>query len=305
MSRIHFSCLVGLVLLVGLAGGQQDPATKVLPTADGPSSVRADPFLGSKGGDEREVAAIKLCWCPPGRFRMGSPPDESERRPDEGQVDVTLTKGFWMGKFGVTQSQWKRVVGKLPGELTAEGGEGADLPVYNVNYAEAEAFCAKLTELGHQSGDLPTGWVFRLPTEAQREYACRAGTKTATAFGDKLSSKQANFQGKPYNGAENGPSLNRATKVGSYPANAWGLHDMQGNVCEWCRDWYHEKLPGGVDPDLSSMKGTKNRDGSFSRTRRGGAWCDDGWACRSALRQRFEPERRYDHIGFRVAVVQQ
>jgi formylglycine-generating enzyme required for sulfatase activity len=91
--------------------------------------------------------------------------------------------------------------------------------------------------------------------------------------------------------------------VGSYPANAWGLHDMQGNVCEWCRDWYHPKLPGGDDPDLSSIKGPMNRDGTFSRVRRGGAWCDDGWACRSAFRQRFEPERRYDHIGFRVAVV--
>jgi formylglycine-generating enzyme len=197
------------------------------------------------------------------------------------------------------------VVGKLPGELTAAGGEGDDLPVYNVNYAEAEAFCLQLTQRGRQAGDLPAGYSCRLPTDAQREYACRAGTTTATAFGDRLSSKQANFQGKPYNGAEPGPSLNRATKVGSYPANAWGLYDMQGNVCEWCRDWYHPKLPGGDDPDLSSVKGAMNRDGTFSRVRRGGAWCDDGWACRSAFRQRFEPERRYDHIGFRVAVVPQ
>jgi formylglycine-generating enzyme required for sulfatase activity len=295
--------LVGLLLAVGLTGCQRDAATIVAPAGDGPAPVRSDPFLGSKGGDEREVAGVKLCWCPPGRFRMGSPPDEPERRPDEAQVEVTLTKGFWMGKYGVTQGQWKRVVGKLPGELTAAGGEGDELPVYNVNYAEAEAFCLKLTHLGRQSRDLPTGWAFRLPTEAQREYACRAGTKTATAFGDKLSSKQANFQGRPYNGADKGPSLKRATKVGSYAANAWGLHDMHANVCEWCRDWYHPKLPGGDDPDLSSIKGPMNRDGTFSRVRRGGAWCDDGWACRSAFRQRFEPERRYDHIGFRVAVV--
>jgi formylglycine-generating enzyme required for sulfatase activity len=162
--------------------------------------------------------------------------------------------------------------------------------------ATAGTFCRKLTELGRKSGDLPNGWEFRLPTEAQWEYACRAGTTTATAVGDKLSSRQANFQGKPYNGAEKGPSLKRAAKVGSYPANAWGLHDMHGNVYEWCRDWYHRKLPGGDDPDLSSRKGT-------SRVRRGGAWCDDGWPCRSAFRLRFEPERRYDHIGFRVAAV--
>jgi formylglycine-generating enzyme required for sulfatase activity len=236
---------------------------------------------------------------------MGSPPGEPDRLPNEAQVEVTLTRGFWMGKYSVTQGHWKRVSGKFPGELTAAGGEGDDLPVYNVNYAEAETFCLQLTKLGRQSGDLPAGWEFRLPTEAQREYACRAGTKTATAFGDQLSSKQSNFQGKPYNGAEKAPSLNRAAKVGSYPANPWGLHDMQGNVCEWCRDWYHPQLPGGDDPDLSSIKGPMNRDGTFSRVRRGGAWCDDGWAHRSAFRQRFEPERRFDHIGFRVVLVPQ
>ena len=296
-------CWLGLFIIAGLVRDHYDTPRNKQFVSNSKYQVPASSFLGSRAGDEREVAGIKLCWCPPGRFRMGSPPDEPERRPDEEQVEVTLTKGFWMGKYEVTQGQWKRVVGKLPGELTAPGGEGDDLPVYNVNYAEAEAFCRKLTELGRKSGDLPAGWEFRLPTEAQWEYACRAGTTTATSFGDKLSSKQANFQGKPYNGAEEGPSLKRAAKVGSYPANAWGLHDMHGNVFEWCRDWYHAKLPGGNDPDLSSVKGTMNRDGTFSRSRRGGAWTDDGWACRSAFRLRFEPERRYDHIGFRVVAV--
>jgi formylglycine-generating enzyme required for sulfatase activity len=234
---------------------------------------------------------------------MGSPPDEPERRPGEDQVEVTLTKGFWAGKYEVTQGQWKQVVGKLPGELTAAGGEGEDLPVYNVNYAEAQGFCRRLTEQAVDAGDMHKEWEFRLPTEAQWEYACRAGTTTATAFGGKLSSKQANFQGKPYNGAEEGPKLRRAAKVGSYPPNHWCIHDMHGNVVEWCRDWYHAKLPGGIDPDLSSVKGTMNANGTFSRSRRGSAWTDDGWASRSAFRQRFEPDRRYDHIGFRVVAV--
>jgi len=263
-------------------------------------------FDGGKAGDEREVSGIKLCWCPPGKFTMGSPRSEPERRPDEDQVEVTLTQGFWTAKYETTQGQWKRIVGKLPGEFTAELPEGEDIPVGNVNFAEAEAFCLKLTEICRKSGDLPEDWEFRLPTEAQWEYACRAGTTTATSFGDKISSKQANFSGKPYNGAELGPSLNRATKVGSYPANPWGLHDMHGNTCEWCRDWYHAKLPGGIDPDLYTAKATalKNRTGDYSRSRRGGTWADEGWPNRSAFRQRFEPERRYDHIGFRVVAVQ-
>jgi len=272
------------------------------PSHDQPPAF-AESFRGSHAGEQREVAGIKLCWCPPGKFLMGSPPNEPERRPDETQVEVTLTKGFWMAKYEVTQGDWKHFVGKLPGAFTAELPEGDDLPVGNVNYAETGEFCRMLTEKAHASGELPKDWEFRLPTEAQWEYACRAGTTTATSFGDKLSSKQANFKGKPYNGAEPGPSPGRAVKVGSYPANPWGLHDMHGNTYEWCRDWYYAKLPGGVDPDLSSAPGTPNRDATYSRVRRGGAWTDDGWVCRSAFRVRFEPERRYDHIGFRVVVV--
>src|SRR5262249_13821616 len=154
----------------------------------------------------------------------------------------------------VTQGDWKRIVGTLPGELTAELPAGDDYPVGNVNFAEAEAFCRKLTEMARRSGELPAGWEFRLPTEAQWEYACRAGTTTATAFGDRLSNTQANFKGKPYNGAEAGPSPGKAAVVGSYTANPWGLHDMHGNTYEWCRDWYHATLPGGVDPDLHDAR---------------------------------------------------
>jgi len=260
-------------------------------------------FLGVKAGDERAVGGVKLCWCPPGRFMMGSPPGEPERRAGEDQVEVTLTRGFWVGKYEVTQGQWKRVVGEFPGKLTA--GAGDDFPVYDITFAEAEAFCRKLTEQARTAGDLPKEWEFRLPTEAQWEYACRAGTMTATSFGDSLSSKQANFQGEPYNGGEPGPSLKRAAPVGSYPANPWGVHDMHGNVFEWCRDWYHAKLPGGADPDFYFAKTAAqvNRTGGVSRVRRGGCWADEGWPCRSAFRLRFEPERHHDHIGFRVVAV--
>src|SRR5207249_1098443 len=131
-----------------------------------------DAFSGSKAGDEREVDGVRLCWCPPGKFEMGSPPDEPRRRPDEARVEVTFTKGFWVGKFEVTQGQWKRLVGEFPAALTA--GQGDDFPIYSVDFAEAETFCRVLTERAHASGELPKGWEIRLPTEAQWEYACRA-----------------------------------------------------------------------------------------------------------------------------------
>ena len=297
-----FSLYSRILLALAILVGNECHAAQPI---DGQHEKANDSFLGAKAGAEWVVSGVKLCWCPPGKFSMGSPRNEPERRPGEDQVEVTLTKGFWMAKYEATQAEWKRVFGKLPGELTVELPEGDDLPVGNVNFAEVEAFCEKLTELARKSGEFPKDWEFRLPTEAQWEYACRAGTTTATSFGDKINSKQANFTGKPYNGGEAGPSLSRATKVGSYPANAWGLHDMHGNICEWCRDWFHEKLPGGVDPDLHDAKSTaqKNRTGDYSRSRRGGTWADPGWPCRSAFRQRFEPERRYDHIGFRGVAV--
>jgi formylglycine-generating enzyme required for sulfatase activity len=291
----------GLFLTTGLLAQPYGALTNAPAMMVGPPQAQAALFVGSRAGDGREIDGMALRWCPPGRFRMGSPPSEPDRRPDEAQVDVTLTQGFWMGQYEVTQGQWRRIVGALPGGVA--DGEGNDLPVHSVNYAEAGEFCRRLTERAHASGELPREWEFRLPTEAQWEYACRAGTTTATAFGDKLSANQANFSGKPYNGAEKGPSLNRAAPVGRYAPNAWGLHDMHGNAFEWCRDWYHARLPGGVDPDLSSVKGTMNRDGTYSRVRRGGAWNDDGMYCRSAFRLRYEPERRSDHIGFRVAAV--
>ena len=128
MSRTCSGRWAGPRLMAGLIGCHREAATTALPAGDKVSEAGANSFVGSKAGDDREVAGIKLCWCPPGQFLMGSPPGEPERRPDEDQVEVTLTKGFWMAKYEVTQGQWKRVIGKLPGELTAELPEGDDLP---------------------------------------------------------------------------------------------------------------------------------------------------------------------------------
>lgn len=264
-----------------------------------PSSSSAEE---RRAGEEREIAGVKFCWCPAGQFKMGSPLSEPGHRWDEAQVDVRLSRGFWMAKYETTQDDWRAAVGQeLPGGVQYEGEK---IPIHSVNYIEAGEYCRRLTELARSRGDLPANWEVRLPTEAEWEYACRAGTTTATVYGDSITSQQANFKGPSYNTDVQGPMLNRAVKVGSYAPNGWGICDMHGNQFEWTLDWYHTTLPGGVDPDLSQKKGAQNRDGTYSRVRRGGAFVEQGWVCRSACRLRFEPERRSDHIGFRVAAVE-
>ncbi len=253
---------------------------------------------------------MKFRWCPAGQFMMGSPKTEPERLDREGPVTVSLTRGFWIAQYEVTQEEWQTLMvttiahqqpkAKYP-ELY---GQGARYPTYFVSHDEATEFCRELTTSEREAGRLPEGWEFRLPTEAQWEYACRAGTTTATAFGDNLSSKQANFDGSnPYNGAAKGLSLQKTCEVGSYQANAWGLHDMHGNVFEWCRDWYARTLPGGRDPEFSQR--------AFGRVIRGGSWSDYGRGCRSANRvwRSYEfwdgdLDFRGNSVGFRLATVQ-
>jgi formylglycine-generating enzyme required for sulfatase activity len=270
---------------------------------------RVEPGLGgqregSRAGEERDDNALKMkfCWCPAGTFRMGSPAGEVGHVHNEGPVEVTLSRGFWIGKTEVTQSQWQKVMGtglwdqKRKGGIGEIRGEGPDHPMYFVTYTEATEFCSKLTASERAAGRPPAGWDYRLPTDAQWEYACRAGTTTATAFGDRLGSHQANFAGDcPYNGASPGPNHGATVPVGSYTPNAWGVLDMHGNVWEWCRDWYADSLAGGHDPE--------GPPSGAVRLNRGGAWCNIGAACRSAGRAGLGPEVRYDFLGFRVARV--
>ena len=296
-------------------GAQQTPLRTIGEDVLGPfasARVNVEPrpldYAGSRAGQERSDNGLQLplCWCPPGSFLMGSPPDEPGREKDEDQKRVSLSRGFWLGKFEVTQEQYRRVMDKSPSYFSATGGgkekvagmNTSRFPVEMVSPDEAMECCRQLTVQERRAGRLPAGWEYRLPTEAQWEYACRAGTTTATAFGNSLSSRQANFGGNfPYNGAEKGPYLERPTEVGRYAANAWGLYDMHGNVWEWCLDGYQESLPGGADTFVAPAADS-------DRVLRGGGWLGTGMTCRSAFRFGAAPESRDDDQGFRVAAVQ-
>jgi sulfatase modifying factor 1 len=254
----------------------------------------ANDFNTGKVGDTRVVdlgggVKLTLCYCPPGSFTMGSPVTEANRRDDEDQVPVKISRGFWLAKTECTQAQWHAVMGTEPSRF-----KGDDLPVEQVSWEDTQAFMATL----NGKNLLPAGWQWSLPTEAQWEYACRAGTKTAFSFGDTLSSKQANFDGSLPLGSEiKGPFLEKTSPVGSYAANAWGLQDMHGNVWEVCEDASHggRKLPGGTAPVGS---------GGSDRVDRGGSWGSMGEQnCRSASRGRGGSDHRSDRHGFRAASV--
>ncbi len=268
-----------------------------------PTTVKI--FVGVKAGEERSDngLGIKLVWIPPGSFLMGSPASEKRREGIEAQVQVSLTKGFWMGKYEVTQQEYERLTGTNPSCFSRAGEEknsvaGEDtsrFPVENVSWDDAVEFCRWLTQQEQEAGRLPAGEKYSLPTEAQWEYACRAGTTTPFHFGATNNGLQANVKGdEPYGTIEEGPSLERPTRVGSYKPNAWTLFDMHGNVSEWCRDWGKDKLLGGRDPEETN--------GDIHRVSRGGCWYFGADNCRAAGRDFSEPSNRAFYQGFRVVL---
>jgi formylglycine-generating enzyme required for sulfatase activity len=248
---------------------------------------------------------MKLTLIPAGRFLMGSPDDEAERDPEEVQHEVAITKPFYMGVFEVTQGQYRAIDPKHNAHFNAKNGGGADHPVEQVRWKEAVEFCAKLSDL---AAERKAGRAYRLPTEAEWEYACRARSKTAFNVGDTLSAAQANFNGNfPYGKAAKGPHHQKTTKVGSYAPNAFGLHDMHGNVMEWCADWYdpeyYKKSPkeDPSGPAVGVVPTGFAKD--FFHVVRGGSWLDEGRGCRSAYRFRLQSTEPYRLVGFRVVCV--
>ncbi|GAB6096840.1 formylglycine-generating enzyme family protein [Desulfatiferula olefinivorans] len=230
---------------------------------------------------------MTFVYIPPGTFAMGSPPSEPGRDGDEGRHTVTLTRGFYMQTTEVTQGQWKQVTGKNPSRFTDLLRSHDDWPVECVSWNDVQEFIRKLNCMDGRE-------AYRLPTEAEWEYACRAGTLTAFAFGACLSTDQANVNGQ--NAVCDGGLFRRTTmRVGSFPPNAWGLYDMHGNVNEWCRDVYDTYPPFSVtDPRGGTC-------GSY-RILRGGGWYDEARHSRSAYRGRHFPGLKSPHNGFRLVL---
>jgi len=250
---------------------------------------------------------MKFALIPKGKFLMGSPTTEQHRGEDEDQHEVAITTNFYLGIHEVTQTQYQEVMGNNPSYFTPTGPgkakvrakETTQCPVENVTWHQAVEFCRKLGALPKEKESKRS---YRLPTEAEWEYACRAGTTTALHYGNVVDSYSANFNGlSPYGlGGRNGPFLRTTWHVGAYPANKFGLFDMHGNVIEWCNDWYaadyYKNSPKEDPPGPSS---------GAERVTRGGSWSNSGKACRSAVRTNLAPDESHYGLGFRVVLIRE
>ena len=270
-----------------LPQGLKEVASAAYPSVEGLAS-------GSEQAQERQRAAVKelglplevdcemtgmrFRLIPAGEFVMGSPSNEADRNIDEGpQRTVKLTKPFYMGVTDVTQAQYQRVMGSKPSEW-----KGDNLPVEQVSWNDATEFCRRMSQL--------TGLTITLPTEAQWEYACRAGTTTPYYFGSNANQLGDYAWFTSNSGSKTHP-------VGTKKPNAWGLYDMHGNVWEWCQDWFQDSYNGLAKSDPQGPQS------GADRVLRGGGWSYDALNCRSAARGRDAPDYTYGGYGVRVVLV--
>jgi uncharacterized protein (TIGR02996 family) len=269
--------------------------------------------------DVRPVVVERHSWLgmrfalvPPGRFLMGSPPEEEGRDEHEQLHEVTITRPYWLGVFAVTQGQYADVMGNNPSHFRRDGpGKGRvrrrntdDFPVEDLSWEDAARFASTIDSLARRSADRqpPPGYVYRLPTEAEWEFACRGGGIAREPFCLKvpsptLHSSEANVDGTHDLVADKGPNLRRTCKVGSYEPNPLGLYDMHGNVWEWCNDWFDADyfLTGPAQDPPGPATGN-------GRVYRGGSWMHFGHFCRAAFRSGYGPSGHVSRLGFRLAL---
>jgi serine/threonine protein kinase len=303
--------LVGIVLVLlsrepGVSDTRKPPSTEAPDTHKhtGRENGSGEPSItpGAPKTLPRELEnsiGMKLVAIPAGKFLMGSPPDEVNRDADEEQHEVEITQPFYMGVYEVTQEEYEKVMESNPSYFKDVRGEDTRrFPVESVSWQDAEEFCRRLSERAEEQR---LGGIYRLPTEAEWEYACRGAARESLPFvlesaTSSLSSDDANFDGNhPYGGGRIGPYLERTTRVGSYKPNPFGLFDMHGNVWEWCLD-YFGPYPQGPQKDPTGPERGVNR------ILRGGSWLHSGTSCRAAYRIRHNPSYSGNYLGFRVVL---
>jgi formylglycine-generating enzyme required for sulfatase activity len=253
--------------------------------------------------DLGEGIDLTMILIPPGEFLMGSRKEEPGRQSNEEQYRVIIPEPFLMGKYPVTQAQWQRVA-TMPQQKRSLKNvkpifKGANLPIESVSWLDAEEFCLRLSNYSNHR--------YRLPSEAEWEYACRAGTTSAFHFGETIDTKLANYRGTDnkemkwsgsYGRGNPGEYQEKTTPVGIFDANDFGLYDMHGNVWEWCADHYNSSYQ--QTPKDGSAWVNPTAEKNSSRVLRGGSWLDDPYDCRSAYRYGYNAGVRIDYGGFRV-----
>jgi formylglycine-generating enzyme required for sulfatase activity len=234
---------------------------------------------------------------PSGTFQMGSPDSEFGHRTNEGPVhEVVIGKSFYIGTQPVTQGAYIKVMGYNPARFKADHSQGLDHPVEMVSWEDAANFCRLLTE---RVDERTAGRNYRLPTEAEWEYACRAGTATPFGHGSSFGAGQGNFDTAfPYGDGLSGRWVGQTTSVTRYPAGAWGLYDAHGNVWEWCADWYAEGFY-----KISPLRDPTGPGSGKVKVLRGGSWRNQATTCRAAYRNALAPHQKDSATGFRVVLV--
>jgi formylglycine-generating enzyme required for sulfatase activity len=267
---------------------------------------RAQGFREALGTEADDATSLTMLWMPPGRFWMGSPEEEPERRSNEGPQHLVQLQGFFLAQTPITQAQWREVAQWQPNKREGAWSQkldpnpsrfkGDQRPVEQVSWDDAMEFCHRLSQR--------TGRNYTLPSEAQWEYACRAGTISSYHCGSTISTKLANYnEPKVYRDGGEGEYRRQTMDVASFPANPWGLHDMHGNVWEWCADNWHNNYEGAPEDGRAWINEKDNdfNDKMNLMLLRGGSWLNGPRRCRSAFRFNQYRDSRYDYcFCFRV-----